>query len=95
MHIRFFGGQVKNTSEKVYKASLKRVNFLILDAFKDEDVSIILFGSRARKDFNRYSDIDIGILPRKKYDKKKWNNFHETYKNSKNKCVRKSFKKYK
>ncbi len=32
---------------------------------------IILFGSRARGNFDRRSDIDIGILPKNEYDHKK------------------------
>ena len=35
-------------------------NFLI-DYFKNRDVKIYLFGSRARGDFRKYSDIDILI----------------------------------
>lgn len=32
---------------------------------------MILFGSRARGDYSRVSDIDIGILPEKTLEKKK------------------------
>ncbi len=54
-----------------YKASLDRIKAMILEALIDEDVMIILFGSAARGDAHRFSDIDIGILPRNHYNKKK------------------------
>lgn len=39
--------------------------------FKDDDVRIILFGSRARNDNCRTSDVDIGIISPGKVDIKK------------------------
>ena len=44
---------------------------LVIELFKEEYVILILFGSRARGDYNRVSDIDIGILPDKNLDRKK------------------------
>lgn len=44
---------------------------MILETLKDENVTIVLFGSRAREDFNRVSDIDIGTLPGKNFDRRK------------------------
>ncbi len=48
--------------ENKYLAQLKKI---VLDEFKDENVRIVLFGSRARGDFARFSDVDVGIIPLK------------------------------
>jgi predicted nucleotidyltransferase len=53
-----------------YQRSLKQIKAVVLDALKEEDVMIILFGSAARGDVHRFSDIDIGILPKNNYNKK-------------------------
>src|SRR3989304_8667839 len=58
-------------SDKIYRKSLEQIKSMILETFKDDDIRIMLFGSRARGDYNRRSDSDIGILPRKKYNYKK------------------------
>ncbi|KCZ71758.1 nucleotidyltransferase family protein [Candidatus Methanoperedens nitroreducens] len=55
----------------IYEESLEQVKKTVLDALRGEDVMIILFGSRARGDYSRRSDIDIGILPKNEYSKKK------------------------
>lgn len=62
---------MKQTPESIYEKSLERLKSVVLDALRGEDVMIILFGSRARGDFDRRSDIDIGIIPKEKYDQKK------------------------
>ena len=62
---------MKKSSETYYNRILKNIKTFVLEVFKDEDVKIILFGSRARGDFHRCSDIDIGIVPKNKYDKRK------------------------
>jgi predicted nucleotidyltransferase len=54
-----------------YKTSLDRIKKVVLESLIDEDVMIILFGSAARGDAHRFSDIDIGILPKNNYNKKK------------------------
>ncbi|MBN1798438.1 MAG: nucleotidyltransferase domain-containing protein [Spirochaetales bacterium] len=56
---------------KLTSAILEKVKYLVLDYLKDENVTIILFGSRARGDFNKFSDIDIGIIPYSKIDNRK------------------------
>ncbi len=56
---------------KIYEKSLAQVKKTVLDIMSGEDIQIILFGSRARGDFNRFSDIDIGILPKNEYNKMK------------------------
>ena len=61
-----------NTGQnKHYQASLNSVKEIVLDALKNDEVIIILFGSAARGDAHRYSDIDIGILPKNGYKKEK------------------------
>lgn len=55
----------------IYQKSIQDLKSLIIEIFKDENVIVILFGSRARGDYSRVSDIDIGILPENDLDKKK------------------------
>ncbi len=66
----------------VYEKALKLLEDVIKDAFKDSDVKIVLFGSRARGDYIKTSDIDIGILPRGKINKKKLILLREKMENS-------------
>ena len=56
-------------SDNIYRKSLGMIKSLILETFRDDDIRIMLFGSRARGDFNRHSDIDIGIIPKNKCDR--------------------------
>ncbi len=42
--------------------SIEQLKKLFITFFKNEDVKIIIFGSRARRDFSNRSDIDIGII---------------------------------
>jgi uncharacterized protein len=55
----------------IYQKSIRDLKSLIIEFFKEENVIVILFGSRARGDYNRVSDIDIGILPENRLDRKK------------------------
>ncbi len=48
--------------------NLKKV---ILSFLKDEDVKVVLFGSRARGDFINTSDVDVGIITGKRFDRRK------------------------
>lgn len=51
---------------------LDKVKNTTLTFLKDEDVQIVLFGSRAREDNNIYSDVDIGLIPKSKnFNKRK------------------------
>lgn len=50
---------------------LKKLKKITLELLKDEKVKIVLFGSRARKDNNIGSDVDIGILPLGEFDERK------------------------
>ncbi|WP_342303808.1 nucleotidyltransferase domain-containing protein [Methanolobus sp. ZRKC5] len=60
-----------NNSSSVFEASIQKVKTAVLEVFENEDVRIILFGSRARGNAHYTSDIDIGILPSGKCDRKK------------------------
>lgn len=51
--------------EKEYLSIIKEV---VVTALKDDKVKIVLFGSRARGDNNRCSDVDIGIIPFGKFN---------------------------
>ncbi len=55
-------------SENKYILKLKE---LIIDFLKYDNVKVVLFGSRARGDNYISSDVDIGIIPHEKFDKKK------------------------
>lgn len=55
----------------LYDRIVEQVKNVVLQFFEDEDVKILLFGSSARGDSHRYSDIDIGILPNNGYNKEK------------------------
>jgi predicted nucleotidyltransferase len=62
---------MEHTSVQIYNRSLKIVKSAVLEAFKNDDITIVLFGSRARGDFDKHSDIDVGILPKNGYNHKK------------------------
>lgn len=47
---------------------LDQIRQMVVDHLKAENVKIILFGSRARKDHSATSDIDIGIIPLGEYN---------------------------
>jgi uncharacterized protein len=55
----------------VYQKSIRDLKSLLIEFFKEENAIVILFGSRARGDYSRVSDIDIGILPKNRLDRKK------------------------
>jgi len=58
----------REVSENKYILKLKKV---IIDFLKNDNVKIVLFGSRARRDNYISSDVDIGIIPYGKFDEKK------------------------
>lgn len=60
-----------NSLSPIYQKSIQDLKSLVIETFKEENVIVILFGSRARGDYSRVSDIDIGILPETRLDKKK------------------------
>ena len=59
------------TKSSLYDQIVEQIKNTVLQFFEDENVIIIQFGSSAKGDSHRYSDIDIGILPKNGYDKKK------------------------
>lgn len=50
---------------------LEKLKETFLRILQDEDVKVVLFGSRARGDFVNTSDVDIGIIAGKRVDRKK------------------------
>jgi predicted nucleotidyltransferase len=40
----------------VYQKSIQDLKFLVFEIFKEESVTVILFGSRARGNFNQVSE---------------------------------------
>lgn len=58
-------------NSSIFESSLKQLKEVVIETFSDEDVYVFLFGSRARGDFGPSSDIDVGILPRHAFDRKK------------------------
>jgi uncharacterized protein len=55
----------------IYQKSIQDLKSLVFETLKEENVTVILFGSRARGDFSQVSDIDVGVLPGKNFDRKK------------------------
>lgn len=55
----------------VYQKSIQDLKSLIFETLKGENITVLLFGSRAREDFSQASDIDIGILPGDNFDQRK------------------------
>ena len=51
--------------------SIDKLREFIEDFFKQDNVKIILFGSRDRCDNHITSDVDIGVIPKGKFDKTK------------------------
>ncbi len=47
----------------ISQKSIQDLKSLVFETLNEENVTVILFGSRARGDFSRVSDIDIRILP--------------------------------
>jgi len=70
------------SKSSVYESSLELLKNIAKGVFKDEDVMVILFGSRARGDYFETSDMDVGILPGKGAVKGKIALFWERIENS-------------
>ncbi|MBN2185944.1 MAG: nucleotidyltransferase domain-containing protein [Dehalococcoidia bacterium] len=66
----------------VYESSLESLKNIAQDVFKGADVTVILFGSRARGDYFETSDVDVGILPKGEMNKSKISLFREKIENS-------------
>ncbi|NOZ68455.1 MAG: nucleotidyltransferase domain-containing protein [Deferribacteres bacterium] len=50
---------------------IEKLKDVLLSFLKDEDIKVVLFGSRAREDSVNTSDVDIGIIPGKGVNRKK------------------------
>ncbi|HIC09353.1 MAG TPA: nucleotidyltransferase domain-containing protein [Aquificales bacterium] len=50
--------------------TLEDLRRFLEEFFKDQEVEVYLFGSRARGDFSPYSDVDIAILSRRDLSEK-------------------------
>ena len=61
---------------------LDQLKELVLSSLKDENLKIFLFGSRARGDNYRTSDVDIGFIPKGDYNKSKISFLKEQIENS-------------
>jgi len=66
----------------IYESSLELLKDIAKDVFEGEDVTVILFGSRARGDYFETSDMDVGILPRGEMNKSKITLLRERLENS-------------
>ena len=66
----------------IYESSLELLGNIVKDVFKDEDVTVVLFGSRARGDCLETSDVDVGILPKGKISGSKIALFRERIESS-------------
>lgn len=51
---------------EVYETSLQTLMEIIGQVFEPGEARVVIFGSRARGDHTRTSDIDLGILPSRK-----------------------------
>ena len=49
--------------EPFKKDYVSMAKYYVLENLKDFDCKIFIYGSRARGDFQRFSDLDIGIIP--------------------------------
>jgi hypothetical protein len=66
----------------VYESSLELLKDMARDVFEGEEVTVILFGSRAREDYLETSDVDVGVFPKGKMDKSKIALLRERIENS-------------
>ncbi len=66
----------------IYEKALKVLENMVKDTFKNSEVKIVLFGSRARGDYAKTSDIDIGILPKGEMNRKELILLREKVENS-------------
>ena len=58
-------------SSETMNKYLEQLKSLVLDSLKNENVKVFLFGSRAREDNYRTSDVDVGFIPKGDYNKSK------------------------
>lgn len=51
--------------------SLEKLKEAILTLLENNNVKVLLFGSRARVNFASTSDVDVGIIPKNGFDRKR------------------------
>jgi hypothetical protein len=61
---------MSDTIDKVL-SPINKLKEVFLEFLKDEDVKVVLFGSRARGEFVNTSDVDVGIILDNGVDRKK------------------------
>jgi hypothetical protein len=66
----------------IYESALELLRNMVKDIFAGEEVVVVLFGSRAREDYLKTSDIDIGILPKGTMNKDRLTLLRERMENS-------------
>ncbi len=57
-----------NFSSKI--KSIDELKAFLKEYFETDEVDLFLFGSRARGDYNKFSDVDLGIYKKKDVDLK-------------------------
>ena len=67
---------------EVYEKSLKLLKDITRQVFEPGEARVVLFGSRARGDHLKTSDIDLGIFPAAKMDSSKVSLLREKIENS-------------
>ena len=55
---------------------------MVLEALRDENIKVFIFGSRARGDNFTVSDVDIGYIPKDNFDDRKISSLKEKIENS-------------
>jgi predicted nucleotidyltransferase len=50
---------------------MERIRDIVLDFFRNDAVSILLFGSRARGEHAPHADVDIGLIPPSGFNRRK------------------------
>jgi len=66
----------------VYESSLKLLKDMAKGVFKGEEVTVFLFGSRARGDYLETSDVDVAIISKGEVNKSKVALFRERIEDS-------------
>lgn len=64
-------GSIMKSDFDFHNQYLSKLKKLVLSSLSGEEVKVVVFGSRARKDYHSRSDVDIGLIPYGKLNKKK------------------------
>ena len=55
----------------ISETNLSLLKKVVLEYLDNENLKIVLFGSRARGDNNMSADVDLGIIPKGEFDKRR------------------------